>query len=54
MGTIASLSKAAIKPNPTPCKNQKKIVCHVIPQKKTTVFVYVSWLEKTAQCMIHT
>jgi hypothetical protein len=26
MGMIASLDKAAIKLNPTPCENQKKIV----------------------------
>jgi hypothetical protein len=34
MGPIAAPSKAEIKPNPTPCKNQKETVCQIIQQKK--------------------
>ena len=45
MGTIASLSKEAIKPNSSLCKNQKKIVFQVTPKRKTSVFSYVSCLK---------
>jgi hypothetical protein len=34
MDPIAALSKVAISSNPTHCKNQKKNLCQIIPQKK--------------------